>query len=619
MGLGSYIGKTAAACFLSGAAPKGGEEGTARIAKFQATWTLDYNQEAGDWFLGRVVPRDSVASLGHQKMIAHKATAKQHLVVHAPTRGGKGIYQILPNILMHPGTFILIDPKGEGYDIGAEALKAKGHNVVLLDPMRRCALRRGVDRTGDECEFNPLFEINPYDVQASRQLDELAEILIESPPGAQQHAGAQYWTDQARIVCAGLLGFSLMYHSKGAADILSRAVGEARTRLCRTDIRAKDLQLSLSDRRNVMAHQNIISFCADFASMAPENRALVIQEMVDFKENFAAGGDPLPEIADSIVAGGRQAATLLGKNSYAEGIVTLISMFAKSFKWVRGKTLKRDLTGLDFRFRMSDIRTKERMAIFVVLPESALTSHGAWLRMIITSAINTISEVDWAPGINEPINGLRIPINMVLDEAPQYGSIPVLERGFSMSAGRDLRIVLISQNKPQIDKLYTKDGAATIIANSSQLLIGVADVETGQYYSQKLGKTFSRNEKTGEKGDDKVALLGIDELAKRTHWARQTAFYLEGGRDPVEVRLCPYHSQDDTGLIRGIDYTQHREHRSPEDYMPMRGADRLIAARPNGYVVPDKKRKGHQVKPMKPGDIRLALTGPGNIKRIGHV
>ncbi|MGI9484998.1 MAG: type IV secretory system conjugative DNA transfer family protein [Geminicoccaceae bacterium] len=400
MSLGGYLWKTAAAWFLSGAVPKGGEEGTARIGKFQNTWPLDHDQDAGDWFLGRVVPRDSIASLFHQKMIAHKAKAKQHLWILKPTRGGKGIYQIMPNILMHPGSTILIDPKGEGYDVAAEALKAKGYNVVLLDPLRRCALRRGVDRTGDECEFNPLFEINPYDVQASRQLEELAEILIEAPPGAQ-HAGAQYWTDQARIVCAGLLGFSLIYRSKEAAAILKRAAGEARARLGRKQIGPRDLQLTVSDRRNVLAHHNIVSFCADFASKDADNLALIVQEMAEFKECFAASGDPLPEITDTIVAGGRQAQTLLGKGSYAEGRATLMSMFAKSFKWVRGKTLKRDLTGLDFKFRMSDVRTKERTAIFLVLPESALTSHGAWLRMVITSAINTISEVDWAPGIND--------------------------------------------------------------------------------------------------------------------------------------------------------------------------------------------------------------------------
>ncbi|MGI9484997.1 MAG: TraM recognition domain-containing protein [Geminicoccaceae bacterium] len=108
-----------------------------------------------------------------------------------------------------------------------------------------------------------------------------------------------------------------------------------------------------------------------------------------------------------------------------------------------------------------------------------------------------------------PVDGLRIPINMILDEAPQYGAIPVLERAFSMSAGRDLRIVLVSQNKGQVDKLYTKDGASTIVANSSQLLVAGGDVETAQYFSQKLGKTYSRDEKTGEKGDDKVNLLGI--------------------------------------------------------------------------------------------------------------
>lgn len=615
MGLGNYLWKTGAAWFLSGAAPRGGEEGTAGIGKFQSTWPLDYDQAAGDWFLGRVVPRDSITSFGHQRMIAHKASAKQHLWIQAPTRYGKGIFEILPNMLMHPGSSVLIDPKGEGYGIAGPALKAKGYTVVLLDPTRRCAHRQGVAATGDECEWNPLFDINPYDVQAPRQLAELAEILIESPPGAQQHAGAQYWTDQARIVVAGLLGYSMMHRSKNAVGILNRAANDARTRLGREDIRARDMRLTSSDRRNILNAHNIVAFCANFSIMSPENRALLIQEMVDFKSRLIEAGEPVPAIARTIEAAGRQAATLLGKNSYAEGIVTLLSMFAKSFKWIDSNRLIQDLTGLDFKFKMSDLRTKEKVAVFVVLPESALNSHGAWLRMIITSAVNVISEVDWAPGINEPVNGIRVPTNLILDEAPQYGAIPVLERAFSMSAGQDLRIVLISQNKTQIDKLYTKEGSAAIVANTSQFIVGLADVESGDYWSKKLGKTYSRDQKTGEKGDDKVALLGVDELAKRTHHARETAFYLEGGRDPIEVRLCAYHNEDDTGLRANVDYTQHREHRSAADYVPARGALPSIAAKPVGYITDQGPKKSRVIKTVRAGTM---LPAPNEPKRLGH-
>ena len=606
MGLGKFLVQTGTQWFLSGGRPSGGNQGTAAVGSFQATWPLSYEQEKGDFLLGRVMPRDSLTSFGHQHQIAHKAICKQHLAIFAPTRYGKGVNAIMPNVLLHPGSTFIVDPKAESYLVAAQALKAKGYKVVLLDPLRRAAHRLGVRRTGDECGFNALGSINPYnDPQAPRQIDELAEILIEAPPGSAQHAGAMYWIDQTRIIVAGILAFSLVYQPKSVLKMLQIKELEATARLGR-EPRPEELGLTISERRQCANYSNIVKFCANFSMATPEDRIALVKLMLDFEDNQKAMGLPLPTVTRQIKQGAMQAATLLGKSSYAEGVTTLISMMAKSFKWVTAGDVIDDLSGLDFKFDMRELKTREKVAVFAVLPESSLNTHGPWLRMAITSAINTISEVDWAPGVNEPVDGLRIPTNMFLDEVAQYGNIPVLERALSMSAGSDLRIVTICQSKAQLDKLYTPQGAATIMANSAKLAIGVGDPETGEYLSRQLGKTYSRDERTGQKGDDKVALLGPDELMKATHWARGTSYYIENGRDPIEVRECAYHSAEDTGLVAGRDYTPHREHTKKSDYMPGKGQIATIAAKPKGYKAPK-------------GEARLLVTQRPNAAPGGHL
>ncbi len=602
MSVSSYIWQQTKARFYAGAAPKGGEEGTAGLGKYQQTWRIGYEQEEGDWFLGRVVPRDSIINAGHQAKVAHKASRKQHLWIIAPTRGGKGVFSIVPNLLMHQGSTILVDPKGEGYDLAAEALKAKGYNVILLDPMRRCAKRRGVRRTGDECMFNPMFDINAWDNQAPRQLAELAECLM--PTGKGGGSGAEYWTDQARIVCAGLLAYSKVYMTEDVERMMREREMAAQVAVSPREVTPEDVVFTEDEKRRFSERDNIVSFCADFAMMGPVKRKEILSGMAIYGDHQEKQGLPVPPIARTIKAGAQQANVILGKGSYAEGIVTLLNMFAKSFKWVDSDDMINDLSGLDFKFRMRDIKEKDKTVVFVVLPESALNSHGAWLRMVVTTALNVCSEVDWPAGINPPIKGVRRPINIVLDEAPQYGNIEILERAFSMSSGQDIRLVLISQSKGQIDKLYDSQGAATVIANSSQLLIGIGDVETAEYFTKKFGKTYSKDQKTGEKGDDKVALFGIDELMKRTHPDRGTAYYAEAGVDPVEIRLCAYHDKGSTGLEAGRDYTQHREHRKEADYMPVHGAPASVAAVPLGFKKPTKKRS-RLIKPTKPGQFLL--------------
>ena len=51
----------------------------------------------------------------------------------APTRAGKGVGTVIPNLLMVPRSVLLIDPKGENSKIAGEARKRFGA-VHILDP-----------------------------------------------------------------------------------------------------------------------------------------------------------------------------------------------------------------------------------------------------------------------------------------------------------------------------------------------------------------------------------------------------------------------------------------------------------------------------------------------------
>ena len=57
-----------------------------------------------------------------------------HLISVAPTRSGKGRGVIVPNLLKYRGPAVILDPKGENYQVSARARREMGQRVVRLDP-----------------------------------------------------------------------------------------------------------------------------------------------------------------------------------------------------------------------------------------------------------------------------------------------------------------------------------------------------------------------------------------------------------------------------------------------------------------------------------------------------
>src|ERR1700733_11903666 len=57
-----------------------------------------------------------------------------HLITVAPTRSGKGRGVIVPNLLHYAGPVVVLDPKGENYQVTARRRREMGQPVIKLDP-----------------------------------------------------------------------------------------------------------------------------------------------------------------------------------------------------------------------------------------------------------------------------------------------------------------------------------------------------------------------------------------------------------------------------------------------------------------------------------------------------
>ncbi|MEY9101421.1 type IV secretion system protein VirD4 [Sinorhizobium fredii] len=116
-----------------------------------------------------------------------------HLLTMAPTRTGKGVGTIIPNLLTADRSVICIDPKGENAKIAGRARQQFGP-VHVLDPF---------DVTGTpSAAFNPLDALDPDGLDVAEDASTLADALVLDEPGM---AGEAHWNEEAKALLAGLI------------------------------------------------------------------------------------------------------------------------------------------------------------------------------------------------------------------------------------------------------------------------------------------------------------------------------------------------------------------------------------------------------------------------------
>ena len=116
-----------------------------------------------------------------------------HLLTLAPTRSGKGVGAILPNLLTADRSVIVVDPKGENARIAGPARARRGR-LLVLDPF---AL---TDQPS--AAYNPLHALEPDSLDLAEDAATLADALVVDPPGQVQEA---HWNEEAKALIAGLI------------------------------------------------------------------------------------------------------------------------------------------------------------------------------------------------------------------------------------------------------------------------------------------------------------------------------------------------------------------------------------------------------------------------------
>ncbi|MRX36893.1 type IV secretory system conjugative DNA transfer family protein [Aminobacter sp. MDW-2] len=160
-------------------------------ARFQTAMTL----RRDGWFRrkGKILGRFG-------RRILRVDDDRHHLII-GPTRSGKGASYVVPNALLHEGSMIVTDLKGEIFRSTAGYRKSKGSQVFLFAP--------GSERTH---RYNPLDFIRSDRGDRTTDIQNIAAILVPEVAESEN----SIWQATAQQVIAGTISYvNESVHYKG--------------------------------------------------------------------------------------------------------------------------------------------------------------------------------------------------------------------------------------------------------------------------------------------------------------------------------------------------------------------------------------------------------------------
>lgn len=166
---------------------KRGTFGTARWASRDETKALTRSRDG--LLLGR--------QLNGGQLYRYEGVA--HLLTLAPTRTGKGVGTIIPNLLTADRSVICIDPKGENARVTGRTRRQFGP-VYYLDPFGAAGQ--------PSAAYNPMANLDPKSIDLAEDAAILADALVVDPPGQVSDI---HWNEEAKALLTGIILYAVCH------------------------------------------------------------------------------------------------------------------------------------------------------------------------------------------------------------------------------------------------------------------------------------------------------------------------------------------------------------------------------------------------------------------------
>lgn len=405
-------------------------------------------------------------------------TDDRHLLTIASTGGGKGRSAIIPNLLMWPGSALVLDPKGTNAAVtaarrgngGGRIKEGMGQEVHVFDPFRVLA-KQGIESG----VFNPLALLDPSSERIAEDIWAIADALVVAEPGSE------HWDQSAHSLISGLI-----------AHVITQEPEEKRNLA-----RVRDLLTS-----------------AEF-SAAEDDEGIDLSVLGRMSRNPGAGGLAARAAAQLLAAGDRERGSIM-------------STAMRHTRWLDSGPMRSVLSGAGFDLR--DLKRKA-MTVYVVIPPEELENHKRFLRLFVTLGLAAMTREPTRP---------KHRVLFLMDEFPAMGPLESVRVGINVIRSYGVILWPIIQNIGQLVHLYGKDAQTFLDATGAVQVFSVGGHETAAFVASNLGeRPVDRNER-GQVVRVMTALRTAGEIQEETDRDWTTQIILRAGKPPLLLKRVMY-------------------------------------------------------------------------------
>lgn len=377
-----------------------------------------------------------------------------HIITVAPTRSGKGVGLVIPNLLNYGQSVIVIDPKGENY------AKTAGWRESYLGQVRWCfdPFRVKMKRKlHGMCVLKRVKEL--FDLLDTPRTDEAAVLYAEVSRIAEamivrkRDEKDPFFNTAAQAMIKNIL-LLLLWKSGDSRPRLSelRRLAADKMRLDKLRDRVRSaIARDGATQKNTVAHfasREIEGYCENRDVMA----TLLMQTEFLEDDNVAAALD--------------------GRDDECEKVFDPESLNSAS----------------------------QKHSVYLIVPPQHLERQSRFLRLLITLCLDAVMRrnTDFRQ------TGKYANILFVLDEIAQLGRMDCIQKAVSLAAGYRMTLWMFWQDLAQLKGLYPEDYVSFLSNAKIQQFFGCNDLETAKYISERCGPRtqygYSQNEQFSSRG-----------------------------------------------------------------------------------------------------------------------
>lgn len=373
--------------------------------------------------------------------------------VGAPTRSGKGVGIVIPNLLHYTDSVVVLDIKNENWEITA-GYRSKYQECYLFCPKAD---------DGRSHRYNPLDYINPDHTKRMGDIQNIANIMYpaDDPKDA-------FWANNAQVIFTGLVLYMMETPERPCS--LAELV-----RLSAPAVPLNEWIESIIEKRT---KEPITIYVDEHGKEQPYREDLKgLTKKQEIRPLSAECVSNLQAFAGNASENTRS---------------SILSTMQAPLAIFRDPTVACATSYSDFR--LDDVR-KRRMSIFVGIQPNELPRFDKLLNLFFSQLISLNTAV-----LPEQDPSLKYQCLVLLDEFTALGKVAIINKSVAYIAGYNMRLMLIFQNKSQCEEYYGKEGTQTMLSNMAcQIIYAPRTGDDAKSYSELLGtqtiksKSVSKN------------------------------------------------------------------------------------------------------------------------------